>query len=153
MTSSLFTATERATTTITLHEVSMGGGFLTGTQKTARSVSLGLCPGARYGDRYLVMSASTYKRRSCGDGGADRPLTRASFHTSLRLPGYAKTKTISPVVRKKKRPNIPGGRYFMFYSKTWRRCSAHYVYAIAKKKKAQKSTLRHSYRYQRVFSC
>ena len=116
MTSSLFTATERATTTITLHEVSMGGGFLTGTQKTARSVSLGLCPGVRYGDRYLVMSASTYKRRSCGDGGADRPLTRASFHTSLRLPGYAKTKTISPVVRKKKRPNIPGGRYFMFYS-------------------------------------
>ena len=62
------------------------------------------------------MSASTYKRRSCGDGGADRPLTRASFHTSLRLPGYAKTKTISPVVRKKKRPNIPGGRYFMIYS-------------------------------------
>ena len=37
--------------------------------------------------------------------------------------------------------------------KTWRRCSAHYVYAIAKKKKAQKSMLRHSYRYQRVFSC
>ena len=34
--------------------------------------------------------------------------------------------------------------------KTWRRCSAHYVYAIAKKKKAQKSMLR---RYQRVFSC
>ena len=95
----------------------MGGGFLTGTQKTARSVSLGLCLGVRYGDRYLVMSASTYKRRSCGDGGADRPLTRASFHTSLRLPGYAKTKTISPVVRKKKRPNIPGGRYFMIYSR------------------------------------
>ena len=36
--------------------------------------------------------------------------------------------------------------------KTWRRCSAHYVYAIAKKKRAQKSMLRHSYRYQRVFS-
>ena len=36
--------------------------------------------------------------------------------------------------------------------KTWRRCSAHYVYAIAKKKRAQKSMLRHSYRYQQVFS-
>ena len=33
---------------------------------------------------------------------------------------------------------------------TWRRCPVHYVYAIAKKKKAQKSMLRHSYRYQRV---
>ena len=38
----------------------MGGGFLTGTQKTARSVSRGLCPAVRYCDRYLVMSASTY---------------------------------------------------------------------------------------------
>ena len=66
------------------------------------------CP--LYCDRYLVMSASTYKRRSCGDGGADRPLTST---LSLRLPGYVKTKTISPVVRKKKRPNIPVGRYFM----------------------------------------
>ena len=47
--SSLFTATARATTTITLHEVSTGGGFLTGIQMTARSVSLGLCPGVRYG--------------------------------------------------------------------------------------------------------
>ena len=36
--------------------------------------------------------------------------------------------------------------------KTWRRCSAHYVYAIAKKKRAQKSMLRHSYRYQRARS-
>ena len=55
----------------------------------------------------IILSASAaraYKRRSCGDG----TLTRASFHTSLRLPGYAKTKTISPVVRKKKRPNNPG---------------------------------------------
>ena len=102
----------------------MGGGFLTGTQKTARSVSLGLCPGVRYGDRYLVMSASTYKRRSCGDGGSDRPLTRPSFHTSLRLPGYAKTKTISPVVRKKKRPNIPGGRYFMIYLLDLAKCKS-----------------------------
>ena len=31
LTSSLFTATARATTTITLHDVSTGGGFLTGT--------------------------------------------------------------------------------------------------------------------------
>ena len=61
LTSSLFTATARATTT--------------GIQKTARSVSLGLCPGVRYGDRSLRSSASSYKRRSCGDRGADRPLT------------------------------------------------------------------------------
>ena len=88
LTSSLFTATARATTMITLHEVSTGGGFLTGIQKTARSVSLGLCPGVRYGGRSLRSSANSYKRRSCGDRGADRPLTRASFHTGLRLQGY-----------------------------------------------------------------
>ena len=88
MTSSLITATARATTTITLHEVSTGGGFLTGIQKTARSVSLGLCPGVRYGGRSLRSSASSYKRRSCGDRGADRPLTSTSFHTGLRLPGH-----------------------------------------------------------------
>ena len=94
----------------------MGGGFLTGIQKTARSVRLGLFPGVHYGGRSLRSSASSYKRRSCGDRGADRPLTRESFHTGLRLPGCVFLKTISPVVRKKKRPNIPGGRCLIMYS-------------------------------------
>ena len=79
----------------------MGGGFLTGTQKTARSVSLGLCPGVRYGDRYLVMSASTYKRRSCGDGGADRPLLEHPSTLALGYQDMQKPKLFLPLSEKK----------------------------------------------------